>query len=433
MIPRMSQRSFVGRSTARVIAALASALIILPSTGFGQVVGAAHFELSKRVYLLGEPVFCDYLIRNAGTATFVFPHRAPTRTLTRGLGSEPQFVLTNLAGRRLPDPAPEPCGGRQGTVIYGTTTLPPGQTNIERWVLNQWGRIQRPGVYHVHAQRHLPLFAFDPTSQNLGSDPSGYAEAMNDLSFKVIAGNEAELKKVYAPWLEILNHPSDPGFADAVIAITTVPHPFLEPQLVELLGRRSDKYPWVREWALQGLARLDTRSSWNAILRLALGGNSNHEGNKNLDLRSSAILMLAEKGEPRFLPGLLRLLKSGPNSLQQDVLRALGFFHDGRANLALFDHLYAGSSDIRTNAILGLKNLNARDSFPALLAMLNDPQEEVRQVANFALQGLTGQHFQLPDNASRSQIKHTEKEWENWWQAHNATFTPVPLASCHDW
>ncbi len=433
MINRMPGReagcTLFSRIVLPVIVLLLSALPI-----FAQVVGAAHFQLDKKVYKLGEPVFCDYIIRNAGLSAFSFPHRAPTRVLSHDLGSEPKFVLTDSSGHTLADPAPEPCGGREGTVVYGSTSLPPGRTSIERWVLNQWGRISAPGVYHVHAWRHLPLFPFDPAKQDFSSHPGGYAVALNDLTFKVVPATEAQLEKAYVPLLQLLDRPSDPEFADAVIAVTTVPHAFFEKRLAELAGRQSEKRPWVREQALTGLARLDTPRAWDAILHLASGTDAaGAKVGENLALRSNAVLLLAEKGEPRFLPTLFEILKSGPKSLQQDVLRDLGFFHDPRASQVLFDHLHSSDAAMRMNAILGLRNLNTKNVLPALFAMLSDPDEQVRQVANFALQNLTGQKFSLPQDATRTELSKTQKEWRDWWLGHNATFAPAPQAPCRDW
>ena len=56
------------------------------------------------------------------------------------------------------------------------------------------------------------------------------------------------------------------------------------------------------------------------------------------------------------------------------------------------------------NAILGLKTLGGKEVIPALLAALDDPELQVRQVANFALEGLTGHKVsdELPASAGRA-------------------------------
>ena len=102
------------------------------------------------------------------------------------------------------------------------------------------------------------------------------------------------------------------------------------------------------------------------------------------------MLLLAEKADPAFIPAFLEMLGKSPEPMRGDILRALGFFHDARAYQALFDNLHSAQVTDRMNAILGLKTLGGKEVIPALLAALNDPEAQVRQVANFALEGLDG-------------------------------------------
>jgi hypothetical protein len=409
-------------------------LLAASRPGFSAVSYSTDFRLEKKVYLVGEPVLCDFIIQNTGSEAFAFPYRAPTRALNPELGSEPRFVLTDSHGQPLADPAPHPCGGARGRAVYGSVTLPPGQISVEVWVLNQWGEIASPGVYHVHAIRHLPLYAAQGQPGALVGRPAAYALAVEDLSFRVARGTAAQLEAADQPLTEALLHPRDPRFAEAVVAVTSVPHAFLEPELISLLGRKFAGYPWVREQALEGLARLGTRPAWDAILDVALGriGVSGPQS-EAMALREYAILLLAEKRDRRFVSPLLGLLQHAPEPLQEDVLPALGFFHDPRANRALFQRLHSPKPDDRVNAILGLKNLNNKDAIPALLAMLHDPNEEVRRVADFALESLTGQKIELPPLASPAQLATTFADWNTWWQDNNARFSPNPQHACRDW
>jgi len=85
------------------------------------------------------------------------------------------------------------------------------------------------------------------------------------------------------------------------------------------------------------------------------------------------------------------------------------------------------------NAILGLKNLGTKETVPALLAMLNDPEVEVRQVANFALQSLTGQKFKLSTKPTRRESEGLAAKWHAWWLEKGGSFVPAPPPPCHDW
>src|SRR5208283_3583880 len=99
---------------------------------FAQVNYSVHFEMEKPQYMLGEPIFCRYVIKNTGSKLFAFRYRTPTRSLTNDYEQEPRFVVKDLRGARPRDPGPRPCGSPQGTVVYGYVTLPPGQVHTER-------------------------------------------------------------------------------------------------------------------------------------------------------------------------------------------------------------------------------------------------------------------------------------------------------------
>ena len=75
-------------------------------------------------------------------------------------------MVTDSRGPRLPDPGPRPCGSPQGTTVYGSVTLPPGQVHTERWLLNQWAQFAAPGRYHVRAERRLALLQPDPQAES---------------------------------------------------------------------------------------------------------------------------------------------------------------------------------------------------------------------------------------------------------------------------
>jgi HEAT repeat protein len=150
-------------------------------------------------------------------------------------------------------------------------------------------------------------------------------------------------------------------------------------------------------------------------------------------LRAHAILLLAEKRDPRFLPPILAMLADASETLRGEILRALGFFGDPRANRALFEYLHSSARDDRVNAILGLRNLESKEVIPALIAMLKDPEVQVRQVAHFALRNLTGQPVTLSATAPVAESMHVAEQWRAWWQKQGAGFTPVRQPPCRDW
>lgn len=423
-----------------------AAPLIFPGTCHAQVSYVARFTLDKQKFLLGEPIFCNFVIQNTGARTFSFRYRSPDRILNRDLENEPHFRITTKNRRPLPDPAPKPCGGAKGSAVYGSVTLPPGQIHTERWLLNQWARFLRPGHYDIRAERRLPLLTAEPGTPEFTAHPAAYALAINDLQIEVTPSSETDIHNVFQPYIKLLDAPAPADVAEPVLVVTTLPQAFFLEKLEWLARAPAGEHRWDRSQALEGLARLGTPAAWNAIVKIARGENAAASPSHgpaaapapaieqaNDSLRTDAVLLLSEKADPAFLPALLEIIASSSDDLRGEALRALGFFHDPRAANALFEKLRSNSSTDRVNAILGLKNMGTRNSIPAILAMLQDPDAEVRQVSNFALQGMTRKQIKLSPSAGRAESEHAAKQWHQWWQAHAASFVPARPPACHDW
>jgi len=106
------------------------------------------------------------------------------------------------------------------------------------------------------------------------------------------------------------------------------------------------------------------------------------------------------KGRPRVYSGFPGDVRQQPGAHARQYLAGAGFFHEARAYQPLFDNLHSAQVTDRMNAILGLKNLGGKEVIPALLVALDDPDVQVRQVANFALEGLTSHKVVVSDNSS---------------------------------
>ncbi len=419
--------------------AWAIAPLLLAPAAAAQVSYTASFRLTQPRFKLGEPVFCEFVIQNTGAKTFMFTYRVPTRALNRELEQEPRFTVTDAGGRRLPDPAPHPCGGAKGTIVYGSVTLPPGHTHTEIWLLNQWARFTRPGNYSVHAERRLPLVVVDPAAPEVSQKPSAYAVANDTLTFTLAASTAAERRQAMTPYAFALQNPDREDFAQAFVVATTLPQPDMLVRLKQLAEAPLSERRWDRRAALEALARLGTPAAWNAILAIAQGKTSPPAA-KNapkhvLDeaVRGDAVLLLGEKADPRFIPPLVALLNSASDELRGDILRALGFFRNPKANEVLFKYLHSTHSTDRVNAILGLRNLEMKEAVPALIAMLEDREPEVRQVADFALSSLAGQKVRASEAATPEESAKVSARWHAWWVENEATFQPHHAPACRDW
>jgi hypothetical protein len=404
-----------------------------------QVSYSVHFEMEKTQYLLGEPIFCRFVIRNTGSSVLAFRYRTPTRGLASDYNQEPRFLVKDSRGQPLRDPAPRPCGSPQGTTVYGSVTLPPGQVHTERWLLNQWAQFVAPGVYQVRAERRLELLPPGPGVGELAGKPLAFALAMDELSAWIVRSTPTQIQAAFQPYLAAVRKPNDPHAAEAVVVLTSLPRPFFLDQLVAMASARKPNR-WDRRDALDGLARLNTPDSWKAILNLfraadtgASPGTKDGAERAENPLRSYALLLLAEKADPAFIPAFEEQLAKSVEPERGDILRALGFFHDPRTYQLLFDNLHSSQVTDRMNSILGLKTLGTKEVVPALLAALNDPEVQVQQVANFALEGLTGHKVAVSAHPSATESHGVANDWHAWWREHAGSFSPPPPAGCHDW
>jgi hypothetical protein len=402
-----------------------------------QVDYSVHFEMEKPEYLLGEPIFCRFVIRNTGGKAFAFRYRTPTRSLASDYDQEPRFLVTDSEGRRLHDPGPRPCGSPQGTAVYGSVSLPPGQVHTERWLLDQWAQFAAPGRYQVRAERRLALLQPDPHQiGKFEEKPLAFALAIDELSVPVVHSTRAQVEAAFQPYLAAAKNPKNPNPAEAVVVLTSLPQPFFQDRLV-VMANPGNPDRWDRRDILNGLARLDTPASWNTIADLFRSANTapssvSKEAAED-PLRSYALLLLAEKADQAFIPAFVETLAKSSEPMRGEILRALGFFHDPRTYQLLFDNLHSAQVTDRMNAILGLKNSGAKEVVPALLAALNDPEPQVREVANFALEGLTGHKAAVSTNPSPQESAAIADNWHAWWRDHAGGFSPPRPAPCHDW
>ncbi len=418
---------------------LLAATSFCPPPALAQVNYVARFRMEKSEYVAGEPIFCDFEISNTGSQIFGFLFRSPSRVLAQDHEQEPHFLVRNSKGINLHDPGPQPCGGAPGTVVYGSVTLPAGQIHTERWLLNQWAQFRGPGRFQVRAERRLKLLALDPHTGKFLEKPAAFALALDELSFEVKPSTAVQLEAIFKPYLDAIRDPKNPNPAEAVLVVTNLPQPSFTEQLVAMANAgKPDR--WDRRDALNGLARLNTPAAWQAILKTARGqaATTDLEGKATAvrydePVRSYAVLLLAEKADPEFLPALVEMLPGSSEPLRGDVLHGLGFFHAARVYRTLFEYLHSAQVTDRMNAILGLKNLGTKEVILPLIAMLKDPEPQVRQVANFALEGLTGHKLALSGNPTHEEWVRAESNWQTWWHEHGGTFTPPHPAACHDW
>ena len=150
--------------------------------------------------------------------------------------------MTDPRGLRLPDPGPRPCGSPQGTAVYGSVTLPPGQVHTERWLLNQWAQFAAPGHYHVRAERRLALRPAGPAGGRVLGETCWLSRwPLMSSACWLSRSTRAQIEAAFQPYLAAIKNPKEPNPAEAVVVLTSLPQPFFLDQLMRDGERRASR------------------------------------------------------------------------------------------------------------------------------------------------------------------------------------------------
>ncbi|MDP6354799.1 MAG: HEAT repeat domain-containing protein, partial [Planctomycetota bacterium] len=102
------------------------------------------YEPERKVYLLGEPILVDFVVKNTGKRPFAFYEGQDSRCAARNLRF--RFVATDEAGDRVRDPYPF-TSSWGGVLLHNF--LMPGESYRKTLDLRRWCAFVCPGVYRV--------------------------------------------------------------------------------------------------------------------------------------------------------------------------------------------------------------------------------------------------------------------------------------------
>ena len=119
-----------------------------------------------------------------------------------------------------------------------------------------------------------------------------------------------------------------------MVVLTSLPQPFFLDQFALANAGKSDRWDrrdcsgrlGAHEHArvLAGYPEAISKRGTCRKLRRQRGAPEQAED----PLRSYALLLLAEKADPAFIPTFMEMLGKSADPMRGDILRALGFFHD---------------------------------------------------------------------------------------------------------
>jgi HEAT repeat protein len=370
-----------------------------------ELTGGFHPEEST--YLLGEPVWFVFEVKNEGTVPVYIEY------------SNPYGVCAFVGGYSfdVPDAMPRwRCGYVASCAGGGAMPLPAGATYAQRLLLNQWLVIDQPGAYHVFAKRNLHHSLLTESPGVLLAPGSSTFSSEFDVT--IVKGEEAKVEKVFGPYLKNLNLKdlSRTDFdrrIEAVETITAMAPPFLEKTLIAL-ATGADSFDQSR--AIPALGRLNTAESRQALAKLI-------EDRQEYD-SWQAIDALAETGDRTYVP-LLEELAREPK-WQNSAIPALGEL-GGREVIPLlvpFIHYPLGPPNeppVQALAIRGFANTRSREAMPYLIQALRTPL--VHRDAVNALEQLT--HLVIREKNSQHWLYAQDDQtadrmadrWQRWWKS----------------
>ena len=266
----------------------------------------------------------------------------------------------------------------------------PGESYIERFLLNFDHEIYTPGDYWVEAKH-----------SGLGNPTVG--DAHTKLNFRVEENTipPSELQ----PWLDGLKSADREKRMEAARALAGIAPPSLEETLLGFINN-----PEFRRYAALAFHRLNTPRSMDAMAELMQGPVTNEQ--------MEAGRYLAETGNQRWYP-LLR--DAAEKNVRISSYPAYAAELGGDKALPMLI-AFAKSPDREFtggNAIMAMGSTGARNAIPVLLDYLNSPDVNISDRAAYALQLMT-HRTAARDKLNRN--RRTESaEWSQWWKREGAT------------
>ena len=346
-----------------------------------------EFYLQKTSFARWEPVFLYYRLTNNGWDSVTV-----ASTLDPGQPCCSGHLIT-VSSDPIPTPSCPLLGG-QGCNYTGPPSQPrllrPGESYIERFLLNFDHEINIPGDYWVEAKHS-------------GLENRTVGVVHTKLNFRVeentIAPSELQ------PWLDGLKSADRSKRFEAARTLASIAPPSLEETLLGFINN-----PEFTGYAALAFHRLNTPRSMDAVAKLMQGPVTSEQmeaahylaqtdnqkwypllrdaAEKNVRI-SSYPADAAELGGDKALPMLVALAKSP-------------------------DREFTGG-----NAIMAMGSTGSRDAIPVLLNYLISPDINISDRANYALQLLT-HRTAVRDQVNRNRQTESAK-WSQWWKREGAT------------
>ncbi len=367
------------------------------------------FSLSKAIYPAGEPVFLSFKLTNTSGQKLMV-HSASPLTFCSGY----DFKLIGAMDRY----APHCNGGQGGSCASGAVTLAPGQSHIDRILLNQRYDLRKPGHYKLHAAYDATYVSDGKSLASLVTD--GLHQTIKaDLEIVLVPAQNLELREEFAPYVEELASPDWERRQEAAKVIAYLAPTFLEPEIIKMLDSRD-----LQGYGVEGLRNLGTPSAHQVLAEVVKNSPPSL-------IENSAIGYLGEIGDKSDIATLLNAAHANAeeSSNRETALLAVGEAGGDDAVPVLLAELNDPDIDARQAAIRGLYSTGSRLAVPVLIALLRSPQWRESSTAEYGLEVLTHRRG-VEANTMDPLPQETYGKWSVWWAANGHNATMYTLNDC---
>jgi hypothetical protein len=350
-----------------------------------QVTG--EFYMEKETFAPGEPVFLYFKLSNHGPdairleSPFVDQPSCSGNVIIVTSDPPPAHSCVNLA--------------ENGCVLNGglkpVPPLLPGQSNVQRFLLNFNREINTPGDYLLEAT-HI-------------AEPIGAGvETKANLNFRVDADAAAYPAAKLRPWVDQLKSADPMKRAEAAQTIASIAPLSLEDTLIGFAAN-----PEFQRYAPLALHRLNTPRTIEALASMVkASGPLTWE-------QIEAARYLAESGDQQWYPLLLDIaVKNGKISNYPAYAAELG----GDRMLPALAEM-AKNPDTRLQAVMAMGSTASRQAVPMLLEFLWNEDMDTSQRAAGSLSQLTHRTASQGERNPSSQTEYAL--WLHWWRSEGAT------------
>jgi hypothetical protein len=355
-----------------------------------------QFAPQKASYVLGEPIFIDFFVRNLSDSTLNFVvDENDTREGFR------------FAGRKKGGAIVERCGFSSGGGWLWPDTVEPGET-LRRWfILNRYLRIEEPGTYEVSCEFDIKPAVGSGSRER----PGDMIPVRQELQIIISPYDEKTVREVAEGLKAKLDSRVSAGTSEGRStreflelrresrrvkrgAILALGHLHADIAAEYLIAALDDADADGRPAVIRGLARIASAASEPGQPEVnrdkVLAALRTRLRDPDALVRADVVASLADLEDTTSLPDMCRMTHDASEWVRLSAARAIGVVgaKDGEALTALYGILRDRDESVRVAVIGAIGEIGDKGSIPRLEALLNDPRREVRDAAMVSITAL---------------------------------------------